>query len=213
MNDNFFDDFDIDIFADVTAEVQNVSVIKRSNSRHTMRSFTCEQALEEALDWHFDIGDCYHCFSFGDVDSLSYLKHIIKQQHCKYICISTWCMAKNDVAELRRWHKLGLVDRIDFYVGEIFNNSYAGVYDECRRFINECGGRLVVFRNHAKIMMIKGDRFDCLIESSANVNTNPRSENTVITVDSTLTDEYINLFGRIRPFNKDYGAEPYKVKL
>lgn len=51
-------------------------------------------------------------------------------------------------------------------------------------------------------MMIKGERFDCLIESSANVNTNPRSENTVLTVDDELVDAYVNLFKEIKPFNR-----------
>lgn len=68
---------------------------------------------------------------------------------------------------------------------------------------------MVIFRNHSKVMAIEGDRFDCLIESSANVNTNPRSENTVVTVDRDLVGAYINLFSEIIPFNKDYGAEPY----
>lgn len=61
-------------------------------------------------------------------------------------------------------------------------------------------------------MVVKGKYFDCLIESSANVNTNPRSENTVITVDTELVNYYVELFGSIKPFNDDYGAEPYKVK-
>ena len=58
-------------------------------------------------------------------------------------------------------------------------------------------------------MAIEGERFNCLIESSANVNTNPRSENTVVTVDRELTAQYIRLFSEIIPFNKDCGAEPY----
>ena len=58
-------------------------------------------------------------------------------------------------------------------------------------------------------MAIEGERFDCLIESSANVNTNPRSENTVVTVDRELTADYIRLFSEIVPFNRDYGAGPY----
>lgn len=48
-------------------------------------------------------------------------------------------------------------------------------------------------------------------ESSANINTNPRSENTVVTVDTELVDDYIRLFGQIKPFNKDPGAPPFEV--
>ena len=69
---------------------------------------------------------------------------------------------------------------------------------------------MVIFRNHAKVMAIAGERFDCLIESSANINTNPRSENTVVTVDRQITAQYIKLFSEIIPFNRDYGAEPYQ---
>ena len=46
-----------------------------------------------------------------------------------------------------------------------------------------------------------GGVFDALIESSANVNTNPRSENTVITVDRQLVADYIDLFNGIHSFD------------
>ena len=102
-----------------------------------------------------------------------------------------------------------LVGRLDFFMEEIFKGSYPDVYAATKEFIAECGGRLVIFRNHSKVMAIEGERFDCLIESSANVNTNPRSENTVVTVDRELTADYIRLFSEIVPFNRDYGAGPY----
>lgn len=94
-------------------------------------------------------------------------------------------------------------------MGEIFKGSYPDVCTATKEFIAECGGRLVIFRNHSKVMAIEGERFDCLIESSANINTNPRSENTVVTVDRELTADYIRLFSEIVPFNQDYGAGPY----
>ena len=188
---------------------QNIKASHRFGARQLMRKATSEKALENALDWHFKEGDCYHCFSFGDVDSFSFFKHVLKQQRIEYAAISTWCMAGEDVKDAMRWYRRGLIGRMDFFVGEIFQGSYPDVYKLTKAFIRECGGRLVVFRNHAKIMIIQGERFDCLIESSANVNTNPRSENTVVTVDRELVREYLKLFSEIIPFNKDCGAPPY----
>lgn len=180
--------------------------------RHLTRKAASEKALEEAMDWHFQEGDCYHCFSFGDVDSFTYFKHVLKQQPIKYAALSTWCMAGEDVRDLREWHRRGLVGRVDFFLGEIFRGSYPLVYQDVQEFIKECGGRMVIFRNHSKVMAIQGERFDCLIESSANINTNPRSENTVVTVDKDLVRTYIKLFSEIQPFNRDdYGAEPYVI--
>lgn len=188
-----------------------IRVSHRMGARQLWRKAASEKALEDAMPWHFQEGDCYHCFSFGDVDSFSFFKMVLRQQPIKYAAISTWCMAGEDVTDLRRWHEQGLVGRVDFFMGEIFRGSYPDVYAATRQFIDECGGRLVIFRNHSKVMAIHGERFDCLIESSANVNTNPRSENTVLTVDRDLTAEYIQLFSEIIPFNKDCGAEPYRL--
>ncbi len=209
-------DFSIDLSFDAEEPEEEqkqiektIKVTHRKGLRQLTRKAASERALEKAMDWHFQEGDCYHCFSFGDVDSMSFFKHVLKQQHVRYLAISTWCMAGEDVEDLKQWHRRGLLDRVDFFVGEIFQGSYPEVYDMVREFIDECGGRLVVFRNHSKVMAIQGERFDCLIESSANVNTNPRSENTVVTVDRELTKEYIKLFSEIVPFNKDAGAEPY----
>lgn len=193
----------------ILPEQGSIKVSHRMGARQLWRKASSEKALEEEINWHFREGDCYHCFSFGDVDSFSFFKMVLRQQHIRYAAISTWCMAGEDVSDLRRWHERGLIDRVDFFVGEIFQRSYPDVYAAVREFIAECGGRLVIFRNHSKVMAIAGERFDCLIESSANINTNPRSENTVVTVDRELTAKYIQLFSEIVPFNRDYGAEPY----
>ena len=187
-----------------------IKVSHRMGARQLWRKAASEKALEDAIDWHFREGDCYHCFSSGDVDSFSFFKMVLRQQHIKYAAISTWCMAGEDVKDLRKWHERGIIDRVDFFVGEIFKGSYPDVYAAVLDFIAACGGRLVIFRNHSKVMAIEGERFDCLIESSANVNTNPRSENTVVTVDRELVGQYIQLFSEIIPFNKKPGAEPYR---
>lgn len=188
----------------------SIKVSHRMGARQLYRKTASEQSLEAAMPWHFREGDCYHCFSFGDVDSFTFFKMVLRQQPIKYAAISTWCMAGEDVTDLRRWHERGMVGRVDFFLGEIFRSGYPDVYRAVQEFIQECGGRMVIFRNHSKVMAIEGERFDCLIESSANINTNPRSENTVLTVNRELTGEYIQLFSEIVPFNKDYGAEPYQ---
>ena len=103
---------------------------------------------------------------------------------------------------------------MDWYVGEIFQASYADVYlyllGVCRRH----GGRVCVFRNHSKVMAGFGRDFDFTIESSANVNTNPRSEQAVITVDTALARFYKEEnFDEIQAFNQDFKTwKPYKLE-
>ena len=76
------------------------------------------------------------------------------------------------------------------------------------------GGRLGVFRNHSKVMAFYGERFDGAILSSANVNTNPRTENTVIDCTTDAADFYRAFFDDIHPFNyKDFpNFRPFQRK-
>ena len=91
-----------------------IKVSHRMGARQLWRKAASEKALEDAIDWHFREGDCYHCFSSGDVDSFSFFKMVLRQQHIKYAAISTWCMAGEDVKDLRKWHERGMIDRVDF---------------------------------------------------------------------------------------------------
>ena len=178
--------------------------VKKTINQHVMRRVTSELALEKELPWHFENGVSYHCFSWGDVDSLTYLRMIVKQQRLKFALISTWCMSSVDIKEIFDWIEKGYIGRVDFYVGEIFKGSYAEEYALLLKFCRQYKCRLVIFRNHSKISLAFGEKFDAAIESSANVNTNPRSEQTTITIDSELAHWYKKIFDSITPFNSDF---------
>ena len=122
-------------------EQGGIKVSHRMGARQLWRKAASEKALEDAIDWHWREGDSYHCFSFGDVDSFSFFKMVLRQQPIRYAAISTWCMAGEDVIDLRKWHERGLVGRVDFFMGEIFKGSYPDVYAATKEFIAECGGR------------------------------------------------------------------------
>ena len=167
--------------------VRHVAVFKTMNTQRKMRLLS-QAALDDVLPWHFEQGEAWHIISAGDVDSLTYLRHVVKQQKLDYVLLSTWCMATEDAHEMLDWVDRGLVGRFDFYVGEIFKDGYRGCRDVLDEIASKTGGRVARFRNHSKLMLAYGERFDCAIESSANVNTNPRTEQTCITVDSDLCD-------------------------
>ena len=97
-----------------------IRIKHRKGLRQLTRKASSELALETAMDWHWQEGDSYHCFSFGDVDSFSFFKMVLRQQRINYAALSTWCMAGEDVLSLIDWHKRGMIGRVDFFLGEIF---------------------------------------------------------------------------------------------
>lgn len=186
----------------------------RSMSRNFERRVKSEMFLEDSLPWHFSPGEAYHCFSFGDVDALTYLRAILKQQPLEYVCLSTFSMSLTDAELLLKWQTSGLIGRLDLYLGEIFDSKFVEVYNTLTEAVRTMGGRVAVFRNHSKVMAGFGEKFDFAVEGSANLNTNPRCEQTVITVDSGVARFYKEeIFDKIHSFNNDFKDwEPYKLK-
>ena len=85
----------------VDKDMPSIRVTHRYGHRHISRKASSEEALSKALDWYFSEGDCYHCFSFGDVDSLTFFKHVLRQQRVYYLALSTWCiLARRDEARM-----------------------------------------------------------------------------------------------------------------
>ncbi len=193
-------------------ERQRSVSVKASCEMHKMRRVASEFALEKQLPWHFEQGTTYHCISYGDVDSLSYLRVILKQQRLEYMLLSTWCMALADAEEIKSWLDRGYIKRIDFYVGEYFPKSYAAVYRYLQENCLRNGAMVSAFRNHSKIMAGFGEKFDFAIESSANVNTNPRCEQTAITVNTDVALFYKDFYDSLETHSQRYGWKPYQLE-
>ena len=185
-------------------KLRSVSVYQTMSTTAKLRLLS-ESALDSVLPWHLERGTAYHCISSGDVDALSYIRHIVKGQRVRYLIVSTWCLARADAEEMREWVRRGDVDRVDVYVGEIFKDGYRGCRDVLDETARMCGGRVARFRNHSKVSVIYGDEYEAVIESSANLDTNPRTEQTCITVGADgLADFYKSYFDGIRSYDGGY---------
>lgn len=166
------------------------------------RAFSETSLLDACEKFEFREGHAYHFITGGDVDSLSYLKAILRQQPLSYCLFSTWCMAAEDILQFEEWLRAGRIKHLDGYVGEIFPNSYRVEYQLLKDvFARNCGGgRIAVFKNHSKIYAGIGPKFAFAVETSANINTNPRTENGCITIDHGIYEFYREFFDGIKSF-------------
>ena len=178
--------------------------VEKTMTHHQMRRILSEAAIEKELPWHFEDGVSYHVLSWGDIDELTYLRLIIKQQHIKYGLVSTWQFAPTDIEEIGLWLDKGYIDRLDFYFGEIVPKTRPDAFKKLCEIGQKHNCKVVVLRNHSKIIAAFGELFDIVVESSANINTNPRIEQAVITRNSELAYFYKNIFDTFSAFNLDY---------
>lgn len=166
------------------------------------RGFSEARLLEAMNLEKFEKGQCWHFITAGDVDSLSFLKVVlIHQPKLHYLLFSTWCMAAEDILQFSEWIEQGVIEHLDCYVGEIFPNQYRVEYRMLKDLVErtQCG-RVAVFRNHSKIYAVWGDDFHFVIECSANINTNPRTEQGSITIDDGVCLFFKEYFDGIKSF-------------
>lgn len=170
------------------------------------RAFSEVRMLEAMAHTHLEMGVTYNFITAGDVDSLSYLKVVINQHNLDYCLLSTWCMAAEDIYQFFDWYKEGRIKKIDMYLGEIFPNSYRMEWQMVKKFYedNPTAGRAAIFRNHSKIYAGYNHEEDFYfgIQTSANINTNPRTEQGSITCDRGIFDFYKEYFDGIVSFEK-----------
>ena len=155
-------------------------------------------------------GTAYQFMTRGDVDALSFMKLILRMQNVIYAIVSTWCVDMNDIKTMKQWVDDGRIERLDLYLGEIYTTGRHGL--EAADFQAVFEGyenvKVVVARNHSKVMAMTGQDFYCFVQTSANINTNPRIESTTILVpdDATgalLMDFYREFFRTVKPLTRN----------
>ena len=183
-------------------------------TKNIYRKAFSETQLLEILPFDLQDGFSYHCLTAGNVDSLSYLKHIIRLQDLDYCLFSTWCMENDDILQIEEWLQSGKIKRLDAYVGEIFPSTYSAHYRLLCGMIDTYGrgGRVCVFKNHSKIFSGTGKKFSFSVESSANINTNPRTENGCVTIGEEIFNFHKSYFDEIRSIKEhNKGWKPWEA--
>lgn len=169
------------------------------------RAFSEVKLLDLMGHFEFKKGHAYNFITGGDIDSLSFLKAILRHQPLDHCIASTWCMGAEDILQIRDWIRSGAIKHIDIYVGEIFSSSYKVEYRMLQKVYEEFPdlGRYAMFRNHSKVFAGIGPDFAFGIQSSANINTNPRTENTCIIIDDGIYRFYKEYYDGIISIDRE----------
>jgi hypothetical protein len=158
--------------AALAVRIKKLELIRVAREANLRKVFP---ALEE--------GNSYHIISSGDIDAVSFLTLAIERYGpLEELYASTWTMSRQDCELLDRYLRDGLIRKITFFVGEYFAKRETSVYASIIEVIERHAGRIKLFRNHCKLLVMRTVAgLHITIEGSANFTTNPRTEQTVIT--------------------------------
>lgn len=180
-------------------QLDGSAVSLAARQRYQYRKAFSEMSLLDSLKapgFRFEKGVCYNFLTKGDVDALTYLKAVIRQQTITRLIVSTWCVDMKDIEQLKKWCDDGRIGSMNLYLGEIYSTDRHGweADDFIRMFVGYENVKVVVARNHSKVMAGRGLSFDFIIQTSANINTNPRVENASIIIPDDETADAMLAF-------------------
>lgn len=181
-----------------------VARAQRAAHRLHVRRAKAQATLAEILPERFSAGESWHIISHGDIDALSYLAHAIRATHFDYVAISTWCIARPDLEQISTWLDTGRIDHFELYAGEIFPSQYTDEHELAQQMVAAYGIRLCIARNHSKLILAsnEADDYHLVMEGSANVNTNPRIEQTAIHCSAELLAFYRDFYSGLRSIDR-----------
>lgn len=190
-----------------------VARIQAGNAQHkaeqakarAVRRAKAEAELATLLPERIEDGDSWHVISHGNIDALSYLRHLLKPMYFDYVGVSTWCIARQDLTEIASWLDAGRIDQFALYAGEIFRNQYGDEYEMVQRMREDYGVHFVMAKNHSKVTLCANhaEGYYVVVESSANVNTNPRIEQACVTRSRELFEFYREFFDGLKSIDRE----------
>ena len=128
--------------------------------------------------------------------------------HCDELYINTWIINHFHVKELVELIKTGKVGRANVMTGLLFKTREPSAYALLVEELTKRDGRYLGILSHAKITLIgNGTTGDYIvIETSANMSTNAKVEQTAMTNDRELYDWYKDWFENVYTRHKEGAA-------
>lgn len=134
----------------------------------------------------FDKGMATYILTFGQFSLIETLEAVLEKTGPAHIAIGTWTAAAADLDRACEFIKSDLIRSIRFVIDRSFINRQPGF---AQSLIKRFGiDAIRTTKTHAKFITIKNESWNVVIQTSMNLNENPRLENIDIVDDVEFCD-------------------------
>ena len=137
-------------------------------------------------------GSSTHIIGNGAYDFFDWIPHLQelmgKPAHGWF---STWTMNRGNALDLLELFDAGRLASLTMLTGLYFKRREASVYATLLEGIQERGQRYLAFLNHTKLILLQAGGDYITVEGSANLTSNPRLEQYVISNDRELLEFHV----------------------
>lgn len=170
-------------------------LVIRKNKRRKFNIIRSEMELASLIDrlpWSDEI---FTFASKGGFSSISFVRFVADRAKIGQLTATTLRVGKKELATIDHLHKHGKIDKCTFVVGSIMKKdseigkSYK-YYDNLNLVCKNNDWDLIVANNHSKILLFDTDLGKYVLETSSNLNENPKYEQFSFCRDTDLYQFY-----------------------
>jgi hypothetical protein len=173
---------------ETTANLDAPRLLLRRPSRRRNLSALRQEVLEDFYTFLPEAGESLHLVSNGKFDYWMFVPATLALlgRPAEQLYASTWTMSRSNVLDLFRLLDAGQLQTAAVLTGTYFKRRETAVANTLISGLAERGLRYRAFANHAKVLLLAAPPAYLSIEGSANLTSNPRLEQTVVTNDRDL---------------------------
>ncbi len=144
--------------------------------------------------------DCVYKFvSDGGFSTISFIMLVAELTKIHNLYASSFRIGKKELQIIDALHKKGAIENCCFAVGTLMKNDSDsvkryGYYENFEKVCNDNGFQYCTVNNHSKIILFDTEAGKYVLETSSNLNTNPKIEQFSFEKDSELFEFYKKCF-------------------
>ncbi len=141
----------------------------------------------------------YKFISNGGFSAISFVMLVAEATKINNLYVSSFRIGKKELQIIDTLHKKGIIENCCFAVGTLMKNDSEaikkyGYYENFEKVCKDNGFRYCTVNNHSKIILFDTDVGKYILETSSNLNTNPKIEQFSFEKDDELFDFYKKCF-------------------
>ncbi|MEG2270590.1 MAG: hypothetical protein RSC27_04645 [Bacilli bacterium] len=136
----------------------------------------------------------------GGFSSVSFIKYVADHENINELTASTLRVGDKQFDYLKKIKKIGKLNNARFFIGSVMKcdaksrEGKYGCFNDFNNYCKENNWKTVYINNHSKILLMKTDDNFYVLETSSNLNENPKIEQYSFENSKALYDFYYDFF-------------------
>lgn len=187
-------------------------ILRKVNKRKRFNILLSVREIEGLLDRLPEDDEVFKFLSTGGFSAISFIRFVARRTVIRRLTVSTLRVGKKEMQSMNVLHSGQRLDRAEFIIGSFMKNDSKtgrryGYYDLFEQICRKNGWAFAVAQNHSKLLLFNTDAGKFVIETSSNLNENPKMEQFSFERSTELYEFYLAALEPLLKGGSEFGCQ------